>query len=401
VDEPDQPAVGRFHFATPQIDSEWKRKQDVTAKIDAFWTALAADAPRMHDAFRAGKDLSSLSDWGSEHIQNIDSDLMYEFGPCNEKGCMLTIVEEDRPWLRPIIDTLMARQKPVPGWWFATYREALPSNVVDQAFSERFREDTPPVCDVTCTIGDDNTIDVMLHSDKFSKDDDPDDWAKALYLCQAALGEENADRYLGTFRTARAQSVKSANFAAMTDSLKQQFEQNKKQLLAALPDKPYCDSPGPDKHAVAKLPSPQGLGGRITMVTNYAKLMTSVDPSQPFWSCRFSKHGERLAYLQVEGSPELVKDTTNRDKITEAVDKALRAKHLGARVGEGAGLPQTAYIDLMLTDPDKAADELRVVAKQLDLPKSSWLRFYDTDWRQEWVGMYDDTPPPKDPRVLW
>ena len=74
----------------------------------------------------------------------------------------------------------------------------------------------------------------------------------------------------------------------------------------------------------------------------------------------------------------------------------LRPDQLGCTIGGGTGL-RYSYIDLALTDVPRSAEIIRRVLQEGNIPKRSWLQFFDCEWRQEWIGIWDDSPPPPMP----
>lgn len=113
----------------------------------------------------------------------------------------------------------------------------------------------------------------------------------------------------------------------------------------------------------------------------------------PFSSVRFARHGERFAYLKYESSGDLRMRVGARQALEDELDARLRAGALGAVVGNGVGR-RHCYVNLALSDVDRALDELTQVARNSGLPRESWVLFCDTEWHFEWVGVWEHTPPP-------
>jgi hypothetical protein len=84
---------------------------------------------------------------------------------------------------------------------------------------------------------------------------------------------------------------------------------------------------------------------------------------------------------------------SRRTAFEDNLDRALRAAKLGAVVGNGIGVLHS-YVDVALGDAEAAVPTLRKVAKSSGLDKRSWLLFCDGEWRDEWVGLFDDAPEP-------
>lgn len=94
-------------------------------------------------------------------------------------------------------------------------------------------------------------------------------------------------------------------------------------------------------------------------------------------------------------------DPDQREKLERDTDQRLHAVKAGAVIGAGAGLPDTLFIDVARPDVDEAIPNLRDICRQYRLSHNAVLRFYDADWMHEWVGMFEDTPPPDNLDELW
>ncbi|HEY6727576.1 MAG TPA: hypothetical protein VI197_26250 [Polyangiaceae bacterium] len=113
----------------------------------------------------------------------------------------------------------------------------------------------------------------------------------------------------------------------------------------------------------------------------------------PFSSIRFARHGERFAYLKYASGGDLRERVGERQALEDALDSGLRAEQLGCVVGNGVGR-RHCYVNLALSDVDRALGAIEHVARRAGLPHESWILFCDTEWHFEWVGVWEHTPPP-------
>jgi hypothetical protein len=113
----------------------------------------------------------------------------------------------------------------------------------------------------------------------------------------------------------------------------------------------------------------------------------------PFSSVRFSRHGERFAYLKYQATGGLREKVSTRQTLEDALDAGLRAQALGSVVGNGVGHGH-CYVDLALGDVDRALLEISAIARHVGVPSESWILFCDSEWQREWVGVWEHTRAP-------
>ena len=114
----------------------------------------------------------------------------------------------------------------------------------------------------------------------------------------------------------------------------------------------------------------------------------------PFSSGRYSSSAEVFCYLKMDGSEGLTGERfSDKGDIEDALDERLRSAKLGCFVGGGTGL-RYSYVDFSLTDLWRSIPIIREVLRAGNLTRRSWIQFYDSEWQNEWVGIWDDSPPP-------
>jgi hypothetical protein len=83
----------------------------------------------------------------------------------------------------------------------------------------------------------------------------------------------------------------------------------------------------------------------------------------------------------------------DKSEIEDALDAALVPAGLGCHVGGGTGR-WYSYVDLALTDVDRGCEIVKAVLRAGNVPRRSWILFFDDEWAHEWIGIYDDSPAP-------
>ena len=113
-----------------------------------------------------------------------------------------------------------------------------------------------------------------------------------------------------------------------------------------------------------------------------------------FYSERFSSFNELFCYVKIDGSVDLA-DEKFEDKvqIEDALDAALKKAKSGAVVGGGTGL-RYSYVDLSLADPEQGIRQVISTLREGKITKRAWILFFDDMYRYEWIGIWDDSPPP-------
>jgi hypothetical protein len=109
---------------------------------------------------------------------------------------------------------------------------------------------------------------------------------------------------------------------------------------------------------------------------------------------QFSGCGETFCYLKIDGKEGLNGSAfADRSQIEDSLDPALRSAKLGCVIGGGTGL-RYSYVDFAVVDIDRACQAIRTVLKAANVPKRSWIQFFDEAHQGRWLGIWDETPKP-------
>ena len=124
------------------------------------------------------------------------------------------------------------------------------------------------------------------------------------------------------------------------------------------------------------------------------KLGEITHEARRFYDARFTRCGEVLAFLKMDRTSIPEEDFLDiRVKQQDALEERLGKLGIGKVYGGGTGL-QYAYVELILTDVERAAKEIRSLLQELNVSRRSWLLFHDTSLYYEWIGIWDDTREP-------
>lgn len=363
--------------------------------IDAWWDAFRGAAPRIVESFdsRSAHPVIDLPRWMLDHLGAVDDQLMWEFGPAlRGKKHRLVITPESTRRLRPLCDQLLTR---APECDFEFYGSRPAETLSDgiQMAQTRTGADIL-VTGIECRRGKGNMVDLSVTAAVSASEQDLDRaWSQAIIICATWLGEAITDRWLGRVEIAAEQTP-----GPRIETLKAQFESAVDQCLRARHDRPYCEIAADSEWSLVQLdPDPKREITRRSDLFVYRSMdlefMETVLRRMPFYSDRFSRHGERLCYLMLDGRDAAMERFADKAEIEDAIDAALAPQQLGVVVGSGTGT-RYSYIDLAVRDVDMASDTIIDVLRQGDVVKNAWILFHDDEWHDEWIGIYADTPPP-------
>jgi hypothetical protein len=218
-------------------------------------------------------------------------------------------------------------------------------------------------------------------------------WSQAIVLCTTWIGEELTDRWLGYIDVAA-----SSKPAPRLDALKEQFDSVVSECKRGRQREPYFSVAGDSEWSLLRMkPDPEREITRGSDLFVYrtmdVEFFQTVRSRIPFYSERFSSHGERFCYLMLDGKDAVMEGFADKSEIEDALDAALVPQQLGAVIGSGTGT-RYSYIDLAVTDVDKAFTSIIAVLRKGCIVKYALILFHDDEWHDEWIGIYEDTPPP-------
>ncbi|CAN5578565.1 hypothetical protein BH10PLA2_BH10PLA2_38570 [soil metagenome] len=394
----------RWQFANPNDRRETQERQQILQRIDAWWRAFAAKKDSLTALF-SRKARWDLPAWMEENLQAIHPSIMWEYGPAvRTKGHRLVLTPESAHHLRPLVGIILQRAPKIEGWEFYPHR--LPESEADALATVKGRTE----CDVgdykvRISAGEYQRIDLCFVSPDISGPTDQDALNAAFVAAESLLGEELLDRWIGGIAVANSDdksSVPSGNKPARPvtlDRLRETVLALIESIREQLPEQPQFErledaewtswklEPGDEEDCFEQ----QDLHVAKSV---YPVAWMAAHSGHLFFSERFSRCGETFCYLKVDGS-EGLEDSQFEDKaeIEDALDEILIPAKLGCVIGGGTG-KRYSYIDLALLNCEQSIQAVRQRLQEGSTPRSSWIQFYDADQGAEWVGIYDDTPPP-------
>lgn len=390
----------RHRFADPKNAREARARKPVLAAIDRFWKAFARKTKQLDDLF-SGRVSWDLPAWMATHLGAVSQDLMWEYGPAlHGDGHRLVITSESEIGLRPLVDLVLARAPRLRGWEFLPHRPRERASAVAGTVQARTGRALPEMRVVVEPREDAIALRFAVAGCRGPRD------AKALSAAWVAaetlLGEAAIETWVSAIEV-EPLAKRAKRGAVEPAKLARAFDAAVRARRAALP-KRRASRLGAGSSASLLEIEPRGEGDfpersdGFVFVSSRPDLLVASTRPWVFDSARFSRFGERFAYVKIDGSKGLVGSKfEDREDIEQALDRALGPKKLGAVVGGGTGL-RYSYVDLALADLDRGARAAAAALRAGRAPKRTWILFFDDSLREEWVGVYDDTPPPPSAR---
>lgn len=409
----------RWTFIDLANHTEQTERATIVAKIDSWWKEFQKERGEVDAAFTRNPkgrfcDSGTLADWMHVHLGAVDPKLMWEFGPALKcDGHRLVITPESAHHLRPLVKAILKRAPQIQSWEFYPYRLAESVDATHSTVQARTglrSEDFQ----VRLSRGEFNRVDVFYFSPQLADADDEAAVHAAFVATETLLGEERLDKWVGTIeiKPLKKPSALGSLFGRggddtkhliPLDRMKETFDavvQSIRDQLPAEPHLKWCNEESPCNVLELK---PKEMASYPDRTDLFVAITSNLPMWQaahrvPFFSERFSRCGETFCYLKVDGSEGLDGcEFGDREEIENAIDAVLKPAGLGCVFGGGTGRIH-AYSDLALIDLARGIQAIRKRLRAGKLPKRSWIQFFDDNYACEWVGIYDDTPPPPMPR---
>jgi hypothetical protein len=384
----------RWHTFSPGIPAEEAERQRILSAIDDWWSAFAARCGDILALF-TGQQEWDLTSWMHDTLQAINPHLMWEFGPGLEHGHRLVITPEYRFGLSPLVEEILGRAPELEDWSFFGHRLAEPCEHALAAVEARTGVPSAAT-GLKWAPGQFGMTNIAVEFPKaFLRENEDLALHHAFVFVETLLGEEALNIWTGQL-SVQKKSWGGKRLAALPKAIQEAWRVR----VSGLRDTPFLEADPEEATWVTfkgepaqadDFPAQQDLFVGLTMAED---VWSNAHSGWRFDSVRHSRVGEVFCYLKMDGSEEL--DGTafgDRAEIEDALNDRLRPASLGCVLGGGTGL-RYSYVDFALMNVEQAVKAIRDLLQQGNLSRRSWLLFHDTDWRYEWIGIWDDSPRP-------
>jgi hypothetical protein len=389
----------RFLFADHSA-AERSARERVLAESDALWSFVRERAAEL--AIMSRRELEARL---RERLSAIDPRIGVDLLDGDDRRAIVLSPGGARP-LRPVIEAIAGRAPALPRLRVLT---ALPPGSIEYAL-QRVRDELGvdlTEARVRAGFARGHLLDIAVFAPDFASNNDERALEAAELVVQLLIGERLYDDWIGELRVGPLprrsplrvvdnEPVAERTFplAELRDAVGAAVEG----LLAGLPSGPlWRRASGADWtmfELEPELAYDYAAQDDLAIATTLApEMLKCFLRGQPFSSQRFSRSGERFCYLKLDGDGV---DSEARLLSRRALEDALEAlaqERRGVVIGNGLGV-RYAYVDLALADLDGSIQRVLAIARAAGVPRRSWLLFCDTDLAAEWVGVWDDGPPP-------
>jgi hypothetical protein len=395
----------RWKFFNPDDESEAKTRQATLDSIHAWWKAFASRIQTSSDLFHNRVEWD-LRGWMHEHLHAINPNLMWEYGPAvNCRGHRLVITPESEHCLRPLVKTIIERAPSFSGWEFYQYRLSSSLNETQKVVMDATGIDISGWhCKAAIDAGNRIKLTYLISSN-IKKDDEKT--GAAFMTTEWLLGEELLDKWIGTIEVkpmpksgilkifSKAETDNSKHIAEL-NSIVNALIDGVKSMHPANPFYMYGENTtwSAIKLTPSELIDYPGRKDLFVATTGLIDMWKSAHDGMYFSSERFSGNDEVFCYIKIEHTDEFDgMDLEKREEVENSLASVLHPIGAGGICGGGTGV-RYCYIDLALLDPEKAIPLIIKTLREARVSQRSWILFFDTELSQEWVGIYEKTPPP-------
>ena len=397
----------RIRFAARSNEDEWEALEALRRRIDVFWQECDDLLPRRVERFTDGDPLR-LERELTESARRAAPGVRVELDVLEGGERRVVVAPDGDVGGEPLADEFVRR-----------------APVRQKRAAVRFRPEVDvkiAVADVRARAGVDlerarvrmgfsrgHLLEVVVYAPGFSHAGDERAEQASELLVARLVGEELFHQFVGSVDVAplpRGGALRVVSdgetTADATLSLPEVLpaaEAAVRGLYTELPDAPYHAFCEHAEWTMLELEPTlaDDYGGKddLALVSTMLPEMTKCHlQGGPFSSVRFSKHGERFAYLKIDavGSTPAERHTL-RVELEDALNRVLVPGRVGCVTGAGLGV-RYVYLDLALANLEHgvriACERVRGVRPDV----AGWALFCETGWEEEWVAVGHHGPPP-------
>ncbi len=320
----------------------------------------------------------------------------------NELEKLAYVVSLEGPTYRPLVQAVVAQAPSIWPWIIAAEREPIG---LEQALQRVFTDTRfdLKVARARVGVGRGHGIEVVIGHHLFHGTQDDTGGQVGEQLVTTLLGDEVFDHWVTSVEIVAAPRPSPLRLLGQDDSglqlgiaeLQAAVSNAIMRITDSLPEEPlhvFCDRADWVLFEMDDLRAGEDVSGLplpdLQMATTMCpEMLKSYLSAIPFSSRRFSQHGERFVYLELEGDgASEAERLEHRLALEEALDYALVPGRLGCVVGAGVGT-RYMYVFLALQNLKPALATVNKCLLTQLVGFDARLRFCDDEWASEWVDI--------------
>lgn len=374
------------------------QEEKYSKRVDAFWLAFRENAHRIIPAFK-GKDEFKPYQFMTKILRKVHPDLEYYLIPRSVRYIDLVISIGSRMDLYPVVDLLWHKCKTIGRTWGFCFRRQRENYDLVKFLVELRAEGNFDEYQFSGSLDNLNRINILfIHKDATSIERRYNAAQQLYEAISFLIGEKIQRIWMGSFDII-SQIPGDEKIHPLCD-LPGFVDEKILEAKKRLPKEPYGIIDGMGEWVGIDFDTPEncdytGRSDMVTMCTMVPEVIESYHNDIRFSSERFSNFDEIFCYLKMERWREN-DEMDNEEYKTRLIDElnmGLRKNKIGMVTGAGTGL-KYAYIDFVISNIYRGGRIIQSKLRKFKITKNAWIMFLDSSMEANWIGVYEDSPPP-------
>ena len=403
----------RIRFASRSNEDEWEALEALRRGMDAFWKECADQVTSAGTSYGDAVERARLERVLTLSARKVARGVRVELDALPGGERRVVVAPESETGGAPLAEEFVRRAPRSPRLSAVRFRPEVDVEAALADVRERVGVDLERAR-VRVGFSRGHLLEAVVYAPGFAHAADERARAAAELLVSRLLGEALFHDFVGGIDVAPLPRGGSLRVLADTSTAAEAtlpltevlpaVEAAIRGLYAELPEAPYhtfCErAEWTLLELEPKLSDDYGGKDDVALVSTMLPEATKCHlQGSPFSSVRFSKHGERFAYLKIDAADRSPAERHSlRVEIEDALNGVLVPGGIGCVTGAGLGI-RYVYLDLALQNLEHgvrvACERVRKVAPDV----AAWTLFCESGWEREWVGTGQHGPPPTAPRL--
>ena len=397
----------RIRFAARSNEDEWEALQALRRRIDSFWQECDDELARRMARLGTG-ERKAIERALTDSARRAAAGVRVELDVLEGGERRVVVAPDSDAGGEPLADEFVRRAPPKPKRAAVRFRPEVDVKAAVTEARARFGVDLERAR-VRMGFSRGHLLEAVVYAPGFSHAGDERAQDASELLVARLLGEALFHDFVGSVEVAplpRGGALRVVSDAATqveeTLPLAEVLpaaEAAIRGLYADLPEAPYhtfCERA--DWTMLELKPElAEDYGGKddLALVSTMLPEATKCHlGGAPFSSARFSKHGERFAFLKIDMADRTPHERHDlRVELEDALNNVLVPGRVGCVTGAGLGV-RYVYLESALANLEHGVRIACERAHRVRPDARGWALFCETGWEDEWVGVGEHGPPP-------